>query len=134
MSYCTDFICTYHLHDEEEKDIMYRSQFLQAFSLDKWSDDIINNITEELYNELKHNDIIKMLFDKIKTINIDNYPIMLFAFNSSDCDLILFKMLFSYHFFNLIHNIICNYKNNGCILNNDIELIIEKIKSVYNII
>jgi len=46
----------------------------------------------------------------------------------------LFKMLFSYHFFNLIHNIICNYKNNGCILNNDIELIIEKMKLVYNII
>ena len=51
--YKTDFICNYKQHDEEDKEDMYRIQFLQSFDLDKWDENVINSSTEEYIINLK---------------------------------------------------------------------------------
>ena len=60
--YKTDFICNYKQHDEEDKEDMYRIQFLQSFDLDKWDENVINSSTEEIYNKFKtNNDLITII-------------------------------------------------------------------------
>ena len=42
-TYKTDFVCTYKLlKNQEDSLVLYQLQFLQAFNLNVWTDDIIN--------------------------------------------------------------------------------------------
>ena len=45
--YITNFACTYKLHDEEDQEDVYRAQFLQAFNLNEWDDNKINEETDK---------------------------------------------------------------------------------------
>ena len=54
--YCSNFICTYldyKSKDDEEyiQDQLYRSQFLQAFGLENWDDDIINKTASNVLRQ-----------------------------------------------------------------------------------
>lgn len=51
--YITNFACTYKLHDEEDQEDVYRAQFLQAFNLNEWDDNKINEETDKLYSLCK---------------------------------------------------------------------------------
>ena len=53
--YETDFICTYQYIKEDDSEIIYRSQLLQAFGLENFEEEKINSITEELYEKYKNN-------------------------------------------------------------------------------
>ena len=111
--YCTNFICTYKLHNENNNEDMYRIQLLQAFESEKWNDNIINNKIKNLYEKIKNNDDIKNIILKIK----DSENFKLFANLFENDELVLFNLLFSYDFFDLTHLCICDIFNNKNIKN-----------------
>ena len=52
--YDTSFYCTYNLMDsDEDKNYMYRLQFLDAFGLKKYDDDKINEEITLIHNKIK---------------------------------------------------------------------------------
>jgi hypothetical protein len=120
--YCTDFVCTYHLygtdddndHEQDDEDI-YRSQFLQAFELEEWDDDIINKKTLELFNKIRENKDCKAIFDKIFEKVKRHKDNMFYIMMIGDDDLVMFKLLFKFELFHITHSILCSYLNNNII-------------------
>jgi hypothetical protein len=88
-----DFIPTYKLITDNINDsnMLYQLQILQFFNINHYDDSIINNKINNIYLEIKHNDKIIELIQIIKNKNS----------NVSIDDIIAFKLLFSYDFFNL---------------------------------
>ena len=106
--YCTDFLCTYqHCQDEDEQEDIYRSQFLQAFEMEEWDDDVINKKTEELFDKIKEKDEFNVIFEKLK--NSKNYVLFLWVMGQDN--LTLFRLLFKYELFHLTHDALCSYFN-----------------------
>jgi len=133
MTYCTDFVCTYLEHDKEDQEDIYRAQFLQAFSLNEWDGKVIADTTTSVYNEIKDTEIIKNLLREMKNMRENTSPLMQFFMITHDNDLeeTLIRILFSFHFFNLIHKIICELRNNTNYMNNDIiQEITNKMKGL----
>ena len=76
LLYQTDFICTYKLMDEEFTDDLYQIQILQAFNLERWYDNIINNLCFELYTLVTKSDtIFRDIIEKAKKMGADAYLI-----------------------------------------------------------
>ena len=117
MTYCTDFVCTYQHHAEGDQEDLYRVQLLQAFALDTWDGTVVNDTTKELYNELKDNEIINNLLEKMKKIETSALMNLFMITNNKNQNETLFKILFNFQFFHLMHSIICYYKNGGSITN-----------------
>ena len=113
--YQTDFICTYKLMDEEFTDDLYQIQILQAFNLEKWDDNVINNLCFELYALLTKSDtIFRDIIEKAKkNINIKNISDSVIDNCDEDGDKIIFTLLFTYDYFDLFHKCICEYMRNG---------------------
>jgi hypothetical protein len=130
LLYQTDFICTYKLMDEEFTDDLYQIQILQAFNLERWDDNIINNLCFELYTLVTKSDtIFRDIIEKAKKnrdiINIYNSVIEKDTEDNEDNedtedtedtedgDRIIFALLFTYDYFDLFHKCICDYMRNG---------------------
>lgn len=129
MSYNTNFVLTYHLikEDLELSEDLYRSQFLQAFNLDKWDDTIINKETEKIFNKYNINSNFREIFDLIKNENtIFSQIILFYGDNCNNID--LFKLLYNFETFYLLHKYICDIENNKIDNNKFINEIIKKIK------
>jgi hypothetical protein len=108
--YCTDFICTYQNHEDEyEQEDIYRSQFLQAFDMENWEDDIINKKTEEIFNKIKDIKEFDVVFDKLKNSKSN----ALFLWVMGQDKLTLFKLLFKFELFHITHSVLCSYFNNN---------------------
>lgn len=107
--YCTDFVCTYKQHEDKDQDDVYRSQFIQAFSLNEWNDTEINKETEIIFNRMRTNKEIQDLLESVrKTPEFQN----IFAFVSDD-ELTRFKILFIFSLFDKTHKLICHFINTG---------------------
>ena len=110
VNYVSDFVCTYQLiDDEDESEMLYRGQFLQAFnkehnesSAKKSIDEVFDSIdktTMDLFNLYKDNPLIKNL------MNLHN----------NNSEMVNFQMCFSYSTFYVMHKILCvliNKSNN----------------------
>jgi hypothetical protein len=91
--YQTDFVCTYQLITEsDESEILYQTQFLQAFNLERFDDTIINNITEDLFKNFENNEYIQKLMA---------------YYDSFQKKEIQFRLCFSYGSFHVMHRILC---------------------------
>ena len=114
--YITDFVCTYHLFpNNDDSLLLYQIQLLQAFNLDIFNDNKINEITKDLYEKYKNNKyIIGIINSNIIDINIE-----------AD-DLTKFRMYFGYDTFNILHNILCSLINNTNVNDNNYKLLFEK--------
>ena len=100
--YVTDFICTYHLMENlTDTDLLYKTQLLQAFNLEKFDDDRINTSTNFLYEKYGNNKYIKVILDAdiLKIKPIINDP------------LTHFRLYFGYETFHLLHNLLCSIIN-----------------------
>ena len=107
--YVTDFVCTYNKHDLDDQNTIYQEQFLQAFGVKEWNDDIINKSTTELYNSVKDNQDIKDILEKIKKNEKDS--ILMLILGSEDID--IFKSLFRFDLFDLTHRLLCTLLTTG---------------------
>jgi hypothetical protein len=113
--YQHDFICTYKMmNEQEDQEQLYRIQLLQAFDLEQWNDGKINSILEELLQSLSSSSEFKVLMDKAKENknfidvleNVELFDEDVIDDNSNE---IIFKMLFTYDYFDLIHRCLCDY-------------------------
>lgn len=119
--YCSDFVCTYKQHSDEYQDMIYRSQLLQAFSLEDLDDDAINGEIEKIYNTIRDNNDITYLLSKIeKSSGLQT----IISFIGND-NLTLFKLLFHFELFDLTHKLICEFKNNHTISREIVDRIVK---------
>ena len=105
-AYSADFICTYKLMDnDDDRNIMYQIQLLQAFDMQKFNEDEISEKTLQLYHTLKDYDEVKEILEE----GIKANPQMEMT------HAIMFMCLFSYHFFDLFHKCLIDYFTTGSI-------------------
>jgi hypothetical protein len=115
--YQADFICTYKLMDNEnDQEQMYRIQLLQAFDLNEWNDEKINGLIAELYAELSNvaefNDIFKKARQNATIIEMLDIFQLSGEERLEEND-IIFKLLFKYEYFDLLHRCIVDYFANN---------------------
>jgi hypothetical protein len=131
--YNTNFVATYNLINyknkslDEESDILFRSQYLQAFNLEDWDNDIISDLTNSLYVDLEIQKNFSEIFKYIRNNQTIFSQIMLFYSEIYE-DIDLFKLLFLYDTFYLIHKYICDRNNNKIHNQKIINSILDKIK------
>jgi len=113
--YQHDFICTYKMVDDEnDQEQLYRIQILQAFNLNYWDDDIINKIISEVYHIICVSQEFKQVFIKARqNKKINELLTMLNDVNSDKDDELIFKLLFKYEYFDLLHRCIVDYLINN---------------------
>ena len=92
-----DFACTYQLiEDYNDSFMLYKVQFLQIFNIEEYDDKLINNKVENLYSNIKDNEIIKKLIANNKYYT-DN--------------LAIFMLYFRYDTLYIFHKILINILN-----------------------
>lgn len=92
--YNTTFKCTYNLlDDDDESELLYKIQFLQAFNLDDWDDNKINESLNFIETSLKSNEHGIKILSKIREV-------MLMEENANSFEV---AFLCSYNFFYLLH-------------------------------
>ena len=105
-TYSADFICTYNLMDnDDDRNIMYQIQILQAFGMQKFDEGEISEKTLQLYHTLKDCDEVKEILEE----GIKANPQMEMT------HVIMFMCLFSYQFFDLFHKCLIDYFTSGSI-------------------
>lgn len=108
MKYQTDFVCTYKLMDNpEDQDQLYRIQLLQAFDLQTWNEEVINDILMELFSKLNSNADFKNIIEKAKE-NKEFLEIFERLNIANVDDDLVFTMLFKYEYFDLLHSCIAD--------------------------
>jgi hypothetical protein len=129
LVYQTDFICTYKLMDEEFTDDLYQIQLLQAFNLERWDDDVINNLCFELYTLLINSDnVFRDIIERAKkNSDIINIVDSIIDKDDKDDDNLTFALLFTYHYFDLFHKCICEYMRNGKVSLQTLENLLIKL-------
>lgn len=100
IKYITDFDCTYQLlkDDYEESLMLYKIQLLQAFNLEEFEDEKINEKISIIYEKVKEHSKIQRLLEKNKMYSDDN--------------LVKFMLYFRYDTFYLFHKLLYNLLSN----------------------
>lgn len=128
VEYCTDFVCTYTMIEEiNDSNMLFRSQYLQAFKLESFDLEVINSTSEKLFALFQDNEKYKL--DTLLANLYDKHAKQLipFGFHKNYANLFTFQILFSYDYFNKFHLCLIELINNNKIgdvnFNNLIELI-----------
>ena len=106
-SYCSDFICTYQVIDNED---LYRSQFLQAFGLSQWDDQAIALATDKIF-ALVESELIPA-FDILRGGD-SRFGHMLLFMGDDLSNSNLFRVLFVYDLFYITHRCISDVLTSG---------------------
>ena len=130
INYNSELVLTYKLfNNENDCNLCYQIQLLQAFNMLKYDDYILQKNIETIYELLKNINTIKsiiiLLSEKMKT-----YQLFISEYRDNIC---LFQLLFSYNYFETFHKCFINYindfKNNTLNKNNDY---FEELKTFVN--
>ena len=106
-TYSADFICTYKLMDnDDDRNMMYQIQILQAFGMQKFDQDEINEKVLHLYQKLIDCNQVKEIIEEGIKVNV----------HMQLTHEIMFVCLFSYQFFDLFHKCLIDYFTTGSIL------------------
>jgi len=110
INYNNELILTYKMFKkEEDSNLCYQIQLLQAFNMLKYDDFILQKNIESIYELIKNNNNIKeilvIISEKIKT-----YELFTLA-NENDKNIFLFQLFFSYNYFETFHKCFINYIN-----------------------
>ena len=71
-TYSADFICTYKMmDDDDDRNLMYQIQLLQAFGMQKFDEGEISEKTLQLYHTLKDCDEVKEILEEGIKVNSD---------------------------------------------------------------
>ena len=121
INYITDFVCTYkNIEDTNESNILFRSQYLQAFNLDFFDINVINEVCEKLFNLMQKHQENKL--NKLLGFLYNNHAIQLLPFSfkkNTYSNLFTFQILFSYDYFDLFHKCLIDLINNNFISDNN---------------
>jgi len=136
INYCDDFICTYHMHDEEDQDDIYKCQIIQAFMIEDWRDDKVNKTVRKLFSEftnesnphyLENNAQMERLYERMNGFLFPNDTNNI---NNKKKQFVLFQYLFGFDYFFKTHSLICNFLNNNKIVSSEIIDELIKIQSI----
>jgi len=108
------------MDDDEDKNDLYRIQFLQAFDLNNFNEDILNKKLMQLYDKVKECNQLKEIIEEYSKVN------------QNMCKIVIFAFLFSYDFFDLFHKCLIDFFNFNVILENTKNDLIQKIKTTFN--
>ena len=115
--YQADFICTYKWMDNaDDQEQMYRIQVLQAFDLNEWNDISINATIAELYATISCGREFAEIFTKARQNPAMREMLEMFQMSGEerlDEDDIIFKLLFKFEYFDLLHRCIVDYLLNN---------------------
>ena len=131
--YCTDFICTYKLlNNNIEQDSLYRSQLLQALSIPKWHDQIVEDKINTLFLELNKHQDMKQIYDALRNnTNIKQFISMFSSTNDENStNELLFRMLFCYQYFDLAHRCFIDMKQNEKVNDDILNNLIKNINAL----
>lgn len=108
INYNSQLVLTYKMFKEEEdSNLCYQIQLLQAFNMLKYDDFILQKNIESVYEILKNektiNEIVILLTEKMKSYE-------LFAL-ANENKIVIFQLLFSYNYFETFHKCFINYIN-----------------------
>ena len=125
----TDFICTYkRMLDPEDQENLYRIQLLQAFNMNTWDDDAINDTVTEIYRKISQDTDFKIIFIKAQNNKSLNDMLALFDEDATiEQNEIIFTMLFKYEYFDLLHRCISDYLREGQIKKDNFEMLINAL-------
>ena len=138
--YNSEFICTYKYFEDDESisHICYQQQLLQAFNMDKFDDNILENNIKTLYFFIEKSDKIQEI---ITFLSNDMNQEIFNLFNDKDSSTTIdkfsiFHILFSYDYFYLFHKYISifinNFKNSGEKSDKCLDNLLEKLKELKN--
>jgi len=100
---------------EEEQEQLYKIQFLQAFGLEEWDDEPINDTMIELYNSMKRDVNLQNIFLHLSQMETVKDFINMTCENVEkiiDKNVIIFTLLFQYNYFDLFHKCIYDFQHN----------------------
>ena len=107
--YQTNIICNDKQHAHDDQEDMYSRQFLQIFDSEIWDDNIINEISNDMYNKVKTNtDIISIINSAKKSDKLTTIKQFI-----GDDDITIFKGLFQYDLLDLFHLCLCDLVNSN---------------------
>lgn len=135
MQYQTDFICTYKQMDNAfEQDYLYKMQLLQAFDLNTWDDEKVDIIMENTYQKIQDNDVFRHIFEVAKlNEEIKMLTSLMFGLDSLnkessvDINQLVFKLLFKYDLFDLIHKCLSEELRESRVADSTKELMIKAL-------
>ena len=129
----SQLVLTYKMFNkEEDSNLCYQIQLLQAFNMLKYDDYILQKNIESVYEILKNIETIKSILliisEKMKSYELFG------SIDENGKNLFLFQLLFSYNYFETFHKCFINYindfkKNNTLNKNNDY---FEELKTFIN--
>jgi hypothetical protein len=129
--YQADFICTYkRMDNEHDQEQLYRIQLLQAFNLNEWDDEKINATIDDLYMVLARMNEFNAIFLKARQNEQMIEMMDLFKLSGEerlDENDILFKLLFKFEYFDLLHRCIVDYLLNNTIAEKYIKNLLEAL-------
>jgi hypothetical protein len=120
ITYNSNFKCTYQIMDDlDDSNNLYRIQFLQAFNTYRWDSNIIDNTIQHIYSQLTNSIYGRNI---LKLVNL-NVTITNFIHNSD------IYILFSYDYFYIFHDCLCDLINNGKITDDNYNYLITQINN-----
>lgn len=133
LAYKTNYKCNYNsaeifknvnienIETSEEydmRDILYRQDLLYIFDLEEFDDEKINDCIHEIYEKIKDNHDLDALLVKMAGL-----------FLSEDKEVGL-MVLFSFHYFYLLHPCLCDILESGKITNENLRKLIEHANNI----
>ena len=115
MPYATDFVCTYHIYDncdsddydEDDNNILYQMQFLQAFGLREYDTAKIDEILSELSTKINSDDRLCHV--------IMQHPLLKSPDTKTAACADILPFMFTYNSFYAFHKCIIDlYDNDRC--------------------
>ena len=110
INYNSQLVLTYKMFKkEEDSNLCYQIQLLQAFNMLKYDDFILQKNIENIYHFIKNDinikEILILLSEKMKAYELFNIT------NEDDKKILIFQLLFSYNYFETFHKCFINYIN-----------------------
>lgn len=110
INYNSQLVLTYKMFKkEEDSNLCYQIQLLQAFNMLKYDDFILQKNIESIYELLKNdnniNKILLIISEKMKSYELFN------LINQNEKNIFLFQLLFSYNYFETFHKCFISYIN-----------------------
>lgn len=110
INYNSQLVLTYKMFNkEEDSNLCYQIQLLQAFNMLKYDDYILQKNIESVYEILKNIETIKSILliisEKMKAYELFG------SIDENGKNIFLFQLLFSYNYFETFHKCFINYIN-----------------------
>ena len=113
---------TYFKYEGDNGDTQYRKEFLEFTNQSEYDDDVVTELLDKLYKEIKDEDFFTKIVIAVKQSNI--YCGLFAGMEDSAC----LMVMFSYDFFYLFFTILYEYNTSKCVSEKTLEACINAIE------